>query len=210
MNEVNSVQAQEVSDSTEKITTDINEVSDDASKEMPNDFKKDFFKQKQLMRDAIAEKNELAEKVKAYEEAEALKVGNHQKIIDTLKEENKSFRDREIAAEKKKQFDRFNNVLSSKAQELGFDKPDMILNFLSDDDKALLNIDAEMNVDEYGLDKAMLNVKKNWGKLFTPKSINIADGQIKTNLNKPKTKTAKEMTSAERIAMVKELMKNKQ
>lgn len=209
MDEVNSVQTQVVSDSVEKITTDINEVSDDATKEMPNDFKKDFFKQKQLMRDAIAEKNELIDKVKAFEEAEALKVGNHQKIIDTLKEENQTYKDQISAASKKKQFDKFNNVLSSKARELGFDKPDMILNFLSEDDKALLNIDAEMNVDEYGLEKAMLNVKKNWGKLFTPKNINIADGQIKTNLNTPKVKTAQEMTSAERIAMVSELMKKK-
>ncbi len=206
----NSVQTQEVSDSTETIKTDINDVSDDAAKQMPDDFKKDFFKQKQIAREERAEKEALLEKVRAFEEAEALKVGNHQKIIDTLKEENKNYRDKITASEKKKQFDRFNNVLTSKADELGFTKPDRILNFLSDDDKALLNIDADMNIDEYGLEKAMDNVKKEWGELFKPKNIKVADGQVVTNLNKPKQKTAKEMTSAERIAMVKELMKNKQ
>tara|TARA_R110002096_G_scaffold34017_4_gene97575 strand:- start:1496 stop:2119 length:624 start_codon:yes stop_codon:yes gene_type:complete len=205
--EMNSVQTQEVSDSTEINKTEINEVADKAADTMPEDFKKDFFKQKQLMRDAQAEKQALADEVAAFREKENERLGNHQKIIDTLKEENKSLKESHAKSEKKKQYEKFNSTLEAKARDMGFTKPERIINFLSDDDKALLNIDADYNVDEYGLEKAFDNVKKEWAELFRPKNVKIADGAVMTNLNKAPEKSASQMTTAERMMKVKELMK---
>jgi len=186
----------------ENIETKDNEV-------MPDYLKKDFFKQKQQMNDAIAEREAMAEKVKAFEEAENERVGNHKKIIETLKEENAKLKGSLTANEKSKQIEKFNKTLTAKAEAMGFAKPDRVMNFLSDDDKALLVIDGDYNVDEYGMEKAFDNLKKDWGELFKPKSYKIADGAPKTNLNEQPKKSAKEMTTAERIAMVKEITKNK-
>lgn len=207
--EMNSVQTQEVSDSTEKKEIINEEVkakevnSDDAiADRMPEDFKRDFFKHKQLMKEALEEKQELAEKLKLIEEEKNIKKGNYQTIIDSLKEENSKLKTSMEDDRKQKQYNAFKAKVSSKAQELGFIKPESIMSFFSTEDKKLLSIDEDHNVDEYGMEKAFENVKKEWAQLFKPKEIKIADKQIITNLNKKPAKTVKEMTSEERLQAV--------
>jgi hypothetical protein len=184
-------------------------LENDAANNMPDDFKKDFFKQKQAMRDALAEKEEMAQKVREFEEKEAQRVGNHQKIIDTLKEENAKLVGSLNERDQRDQFKSFNDQLTNKAKEMGFTKPERIMNFLSKEDQELLVMDGSNRIDDFGMSKAFDNVKKEWGELFKPKHVTIADGNPTTNLNKTPPKTAKQMTSAERIALVLEMNKNK-
>ena len=194
-----SVTQTETSSAVKVNSVEIDEVKDDAAKAMPDDFKKDFFKQKQIARDAKKREEELAERVKEFEEKEAERVGNHKKIIDTLKEENAKLKEDISVGDMKRRRDSFNDALISKATEMGFEKPKQIKNFLSDDDKAILIMDDDGVIDQYGMDKAFENVKKEWPRLFIPKEVKFADGVPKTNLNKSPAKSAKQMTSAERF-----------
>ena len=62
-------------------------------------------------------------------------------------------------------------------------------------------------IDDFGMTKAFENVKKEWGELFKPKNVKVADGQPITNLNEKPKKSVREMTSAERLALALELSK---
>jgi tRNA G37 N-methylase TrmD len=176
---------------------------------MPSDFKKDFFKHKQMMKEAQEEKAKALEKLKAYEEKEALAQGNYQKIIDTLKEENKKLNNTIAMRDLSEQEDRFNKQLVAKAEELGFTRPERIKNFISKEDKKLLVMGDDNKIDEFGLEKAFDNVKKEWSDLFRPKHVKIADANPTTNLNQQPQKSVKEMTSEERIQLALQQIRNK-
>ena len=183
----------------------INEVPDEVAKAMPGDYKKDFFRQKEIAREAKKREEDLLSKVKEYEEKEAERLGNHKKIIETLKEENAKLKGDLTAKEKRDQLAAFDSALISKATDLGFTKPDRIKSFLSDDDKKILVLDDDLKIDEYGLNKAFENVKKEWPDLFRPKNVKFADGVPKTNLNEAPKKAASQMTTEERMAELKRL-----
>lgn len=192
-----------VSDSPVINPNDIQDVPDDAAKNMPDGYKNDFFKQKDIAKAAKERADKAEAQVKQFEEQENERLGNHQKIIETLKEENTNLNDRLTKNDLKEKHDKFNSVMQNKAKALGFTKPAMIMNFFSVENKALLAMDEDMNVDDFGLNKAFENVKIEWPELFKPKAVIIADGNPTTNITQVKIKKANDMTSAERIAMVK-------
>lgn len=203
MKELISDQTQTVSDSTEKkeITLENELVKDPIAEKMPDDFKSDFFKQKQRMKDAELRADAAEAKALAFEERDNIAKGNFQVIIDTQKQTIEQLKTDIDTGKKKEKLEKFNKTLQAKATEMGFTKPSQILKFISDKDLEVLKIDGEMNINQAGLEIAFTNVKKEWGELFKPKEVIIADGVPRTNLNQTVKKSAKDMTSKERLAM---------
>lgn len=193
----------EISDLPETKETEVKTVVDT----MPDDFKKDFFKHKQAMKEAQEQRDELAAKLEMIEQEENVRKGNYQTVIDTLKEENKTLKGSIEDSLKQRRIDKLDRALIQKATELGFKKPKEIKRFLDSNERKLLSIDSDFNVDEYGLEKAMESVKKNWEDLFQAKKIVIADGNPITNLNKTQPKSVNKMTTDERMKLILEKTK---
>ena len=179
----------------------------DPSDNMPKDYKDDFFKQKQRMKDAEVRADAAEARALAYEEKDNIAKGNYQVIIDTQKQTIEQLKTDAKVSRDKEKLKKFNESLESRAKQMGFTKPNQILKFISDKDLEILKIDGEMNINEAGLDIAFTNIKKDWGELFKPKEVIIADGIPKTNLNQTVVKSAKDMTSKERLAMARKQIK---
>ncbi len=208
---VNSVQTQKISDPTEPIKTEnltVETPPADPTANMPADFKDDFFKQKQRMKDAEARADAAELRASTYEEKENIAKGNFQTVIDSQKQTIDDLNNKISLGEKKKKLEKFEKTLERRAEDLGFTKPKRIMNFISQKDMELLKMDGDYNINEAGLDIVFSNVKAEWGELFKPKEVVIADGIPKANTTQTTLKTAKQMTSKERMAMAAKLIKS--
>ena len=107
---VNSVQTQKISDPTEPIKTEnltVETPPADPTANMPADFKDDFFKQKQRMKDAEARADAAELRASTYEEKENIAKGNFQTVIDSQKQTIHDLNNKISVGEKKKKLEKF-------------------------------------------------------------------------------------------------------
>ena len=158
--------------STEKLT------NNDATASMPEDFKQDFFKHKERMKQAESRAKELEERLKEIELTEEQKKGNYSKVIDELKESKKTLEKQLKSKDLVYAESNIKSALKDYAKEAGCADTETLVNLLAMENKLdIIALDDNYNPDPEDIKMIVEESKKKYDKikLFTS-GVNVVDG----------------------------------
>lgn len=186
---------QDVTSSTEN----VNDVANAELSQAERDYKKDMFKYKENYKSAQQEAMELKERLKAFELKEEERKGNHQKVIEDLKDELRQTKSELATRDFTFANTTIDSTLKQEALKHGCKDPDLLVRLISKEKKDRVTIDDGFNPDKEDIKGLVESAMKEFDHIgLFGKSTKIADGVPSSpSMNQAPPKTINEMTTAE-------------
>lgn len=153
-----------------------------------------------------AEKEELAAKVKSYEEQKLESEGNKDQIIQNLRKELQETATQLKSVKTSTTWEKIENQIQSAALKSGCKNPEKLMLLLNSDDIKGLEVDDKVKIHPDDLNRLIDKAKEENEFLFGGGHVRVSDGQPTGQI---KQKTLKDLTQDEKKALRSKLIKDK-
>lgn len=147
-----------------------------------------------------AEKADLEEKIKLYEQNKAAAEGRKEDVIKSLREENETFKSQLVNTQKTYALNVLSGQIKAEAVKQGCINAEKLLRLMPDEDLKGIDIDDDFQINSDDLKRVIAKAKAENSDigLFNSRTVNVND---LNSPNMPKAKGIKEMTKQELEAL---------